>query len=336
MNQFLLTDESSLNDLNFLGLSSCPMRRTYRESLEHALQENYISGGQALRCYIPSGCHNLDNIYPLLDTHDADVFPDIFTSSKFDTMFKSSIIENFSSKSLFKAFTYENVNPDFKDIAYTDPLGEYFMYAALPVIIAVDKKKLGNLPCPGSWEDLLNPIYENNILLDGCDDEIFADQLLYYYKLFGLDGLLKLAQNTKGAWHPAKMAKTIGTGSSEGAAIYIIPWFFAKSCPRHEDILLIWPKEGAFLNPLFALVKKSRYDDLKVLIDFLTGVEFGAKCANNHFPSINPQVKNNLPEESKFNWLGWDFIRNNNIEQLVINLNEQFINTWKNTTEKGA
>ena len=32
-----------------------------------------------------------------------------------------------------------------------------------------------------------------------------------------------------------------------------------------------------------------------------------------HFPSAHPQVDNNIPEENKFMWLGWDYINSNDV-----------------------
>lgn len=325
MSGLLLSDESELNGINFIGLARCPMRRSFKERLETILQ----TSNENLRCYIPSGCRHLDNVEAALNTNDFAKFPDIYTSSEFSTSFKTSIRNNFINKGLFKAPNFDSINRDFSYIDCIDPAGEYFIYAAFPVIIAADRKTLGNLPLPETFENLLNPIYKNNITLYGVETDVIEEQLLYFYKNFGIDGIKTLAKNVKNIWHPAKISKTIGTGSTEGTGIYILPWFFAKSCPNQTDLAVIWPKDGALLSPLTALIKESKYKALKSIIDLLTSYEFGTECANNHFPSLNPMVKNNLPEEAKFQWLGWDFIRTNDIEQLSINLNNEFVKYLK-------
>lgn len=329
----LLSDESSLDNLNFLGLTSCPMRQIFKDNLENVLQKYKSENNITLKCYVPSGCHHIENVEGLLDNSDIENFPDMFSSLGFNYMFRNNIVNNLMNRDYFKAPENFEIGKTFIDAGCIDPKGEYVMYSVSPVLLMIDHNKLGNLPVPTKWSDLLNPIYKDNIVIGGSEDEVYSDQVLYFYKEFGTEGIKTLAKNVKGFSHPAVMARTAGTVSSQGAAIYIIPLFFAKSCPRQENVTVIWPKDGAFISPNFFIVKKSKLKESEVLINLLTGVEFGEKCANNYYPSVNAKVDNNLPENAKFNWLGWDYMRSNNIEDIIDKTNDTFIKTWKENSK---
>jgi len=329
LESIFMTEESDLKNLNFLGLTSCPMRQLFRENVENTLQKYKEEKNLTLKCYIPSGCHGNEDVEQLLNNANIDEFPDVFSALGFNDMFNANFVKNLVNKGFFKSTQDKNIHKEFLDAGCLDPEEVYSMYSVSPVLMLVDNKKLGDLPLPKTWADLLNPIYKNNIIISGSEEEIHGDQILYFYKEFGDEGLKTLAKNIKNAWHPVEMSRTAGTSNLEGAAIYILPLFFAKSCPKQENISIIWPEDGALVCPVCIVAKESKLKETDVFTKFLTGVKFGTKCANNYFPALNANVNNNLPPNSKFKWLGWDYIRANNLEELKLKTNEIFIKAWK-------
>lgn len=61
-------------------------------------------------------------------------------------------------------------------------------------------------------------------------------------------------------------------------------WFFAKSCPRTDEIFVVWPEDGAYASPLHLLVKASRMKEMTAITDYVTGYEWGtgAFCPVSH------------------------------------------------------
>ena len=43
------------------------------------------------------------------------------------------------------------------------------------------------------------------------------------------------------------------------------------------------------------------------------------------FPSCHPDVVNQVPDPAPFMWLGWDFIRENDLGELIPKVNEIFL-----------
>ncbi|WP_010232931.1 ABC transporter substrate-binding protein [Clostridium arbusti] len=325
----LLDDDCNLNDLNFLGIIACSVRQTFKEELEKAVIDHKKKKGIDLKCYVPSGCSckaDLSNVWEAKDIKD---FPDVVAANGFKDEFKQGFMKNLVNKENFKAVRGENINKEFLEAGCVDPRGLYTMYAAAPSVILVDKKKLGELPIPKSWGDLLNPIYKDNIIVGGTPEELSDSSVLYIYKEYGEDGVKKLVKNTKNLWHPSKMSKVAGTLNTEGAAIYIMSWFFAKTCPNTEKTAIVWPEDGALINPMCMLAKESKLQEMDTVINFVTGEELGSKLAESYFPSLNLKVDNKLPDGAKFKWLGWEYLRENDMEQIRNITNTMFISEWK-------
>lgn len=331
VDSLLITDDTNLKNLNFIGLTSCPMKKIFRESLENTLQKYKQATDKLLKCYIPTGCHSKEYIEKVLKSPNFDEFPDVFTALGYRNTFRSNILNNFAAKGYFKSNQDKNINKAFEGLGLVDPEGVFSIYSVSSEVMLVDKNKLGDLPIPKTWGDLLDPMYKGKLIIGGCDGDIHEDQLLYYYKDFGDDGVKALAENAKNTWHPAQMAKSASASSRDGAAIYIIPWFFANACPDKPNLQIVCPEDGAMVGPSFILAKESKIEETSVLIDSLLGAEFGAKCADNLYPSLNPDVDNKIPEGFKFKWLGWDFIRSRNMEETMDNIVSEFIDTFNKT-----
>jgi len=43
------------------------------------------------------------------------------------------------------------------------------------------------------------------------------------------------------------------------------------------------------------------------------------------FPSCHPEVENHVPEKAPLMWLGWDFIKANDLGELIPRVNDIFL-----------
>lgn len=313
---FLLEDDCDLNQLNFLGVIACSVRNIFKEELEKALAFHKDKKHVILNAYVPSGCACHLDLSSIWDAKDIEDFPDIVAANGFVNEFKKQFMNTLASRDNFKAVRKSNINKEFLEAGCVDPEGIYTMYAVMPEVMLIDKNKLKGLPVPKRWGDLLNPIYKDNIILGGNSEELSDAVTFYIYKQYGEEGVKKLLNNTKNLWHRSKMSKTGGTMNGDGAAIYTMSWFFAKSCPNTDKTEIVWPEDGAVINPMCMLARASKASKMDNLIDFVTGETLGKRLADSYFPSLNANVDNNLPHGAGFKWLGWDYIRENNLEKI--------------------
>lgn len=313
--------------INFLGYAPCSMKHDFREALDEIRGAYREETGTTPKGYILEDCsHRTDNIYhDIWKSPTIEDFPNAVASDGFDDLFRQEFIERFVKKGHFKSAWNQKFTSLFENTGFRDPDEWYTIYAISPFILLIDKKRLGDLPIPESWEDILDPKYRNKIIMSGAEGHPGGVPLLYYYKEYGLEGIKRLAANIRTIWHAAQIARSAGLSNSSGAPIYIQSLFFAKCCPRTEATAIIWPQEGAYTSPIYYLVKKSKMKEVEAVTNYITGIELGKKCALSYFPSLHPQVDNNLPDEATFNWLGWDYIKTHNIPEMIKYLRDIFL-----------
>lgn len=328
--------DAPTRNLDFLGVTYCPLKMTFSECFEEIVTKYSAETKKSIIYNVPSGCGSMEATENAYNAENIEEFPNVLTAAGFKEFFKKDFANKFIKKGYFKTIPRNTLNKDFSPDIFLDPDNQYTIYSIMPLVFLIDKPKLGNLEIPTKWEDLLNPIYKNNIITGIKPEDISDELLLYTYKEFGEKGIQMLAHNIKDAYHASKMAKIAGTGHKDGAAIYIIPWFFAKSCPNTKNTEIIWPSDGALVTPLFALAKSDKLSEFAFITEFITGSYYGQQSADRFFPSLNPDVNNNLPENAAFKWLGWDYIKSHNIEELIEEVSKIFYRYWGYEIKEGG
>jgi ABC-type Fe3+ transport system substrate-binding protein len=196
-------------------------------------------------------------------------------------------------------------------------------------VFLVDREMLGNLPMPGTWADLLDPRYANRLVVSGKNDVVNDAVLLTLFKDFGEEGLRRLARNVMAVGSYSKVVNEMA-GRKDRPAVYAIPYYFARNALAKKEMEIIWPEDGAILDPVYMLVKKSGFERTGVITSYLTGRDFGKLSADMGFPVPFSDVDNGLPEGAGFRWLGWDFIRGNDIHTLKSELSGIYLRARPN------
>lgn len=317
--KILYTDETPVVRTDFLGYVVCPFKHLYKEAFEKKLHEHYDRTGEKLVSFVPMGCGGPDPYEYIWDTENIDELPDAIASIGFGNFWRKEFRERFLDNGKFRAVERPPLHEVFKELE--DPLKQYTIYSVSAYVILVDHKKLGDLPVPKTWLDIANPIYKDNVIISGSDDEINEVFLMHIYKDGGEEALKNLAPNIKATWHASQMAKAAGSSMADGAAIYVLAWFFADTCPNTDHISIIFPEDGAMISPMYMMVKADKAERMKPVTDFMTGAEMGNISSGSKFPSLCPDVPNVMPEGVKLKWFGWDFVRENDMKVLAEELN---------------
>ena len=135
-----------------------------------------------------------------------------------------------------------------------------------------------------------------------------------------------LAKNIKKGLHPSEMVKMIGKNQEDGAAVYIMPYFFAKRI-NSDKAQIVWPEDGAIASPVFILVKEKKMEEHKELLEFLFNQETGEVLKGRYFPVTHPDVDlSEFPDAVK--WLGWDFLAKYDIGRLKQEIREEFMRIY--------
>ncbi|WP_333645454.1 ABC transporter substrate-binding protein [Lacrimispora sp.] len=325
--QHLLEDFVPGEKLDFYGNTICPLKFTFRDALEEIEREHKKQHGFSRKCYLEFGKMTDDTCGEAWDHGDPEKFPGVFFSKEFNEYLSLDFQKKMEGR--FTGDFYEKVNPVLKEAGLYDPENIYNVYGVMAETFLIDKKRLGDLPVPRTLEALLDPMYENNIIIFGKDRETISNALfLYIYKAYGEEGIRKFAGNVKHALHGSVMSKTAASSRSEGGAIYLVSWFFAQTCVR-EGVEIVWPDDGAITLPMYMLVRKDDAERVKDITDYITGKDFAEACTKAYTPPMNGEVNANLPPGAAFQWLGWDFIRSHDIPTLAEHCLEVFWQEWQ-------
>jgi len=256
--------------------------------------------------------------------------PDIIITPGFNSFFHPYFVERFIKTGQFTSANTYAGDRHLAAMGITDPDNHYTMLAMNLLVLVVDHTRLGDRPVPQKWVDLLKPDYEKSIAIRGNRDGSFCETLLLsLYKDFRSDGLTRLGRNVAWGWHPSQMVKAAGSGREDTPAISVMPLFFANNIKNRERVTIVWPEDGALVSPVTMLVKADKRAELAPLIDFLIGSEVARICAGAAFPAVHPDVDNKLPRNATFKWVGWDFVKSQDLKTLIGITNAIFLTSFQ-------
>ncbi len=315
--------------IRITGVLPCPVKVPLMETFEKWLSEQNFDFN--LNYDLKAASMGIDWIKD--EMKNSEKIPDLFISAGYDLFFDKNLLGKYKSENLFEDITgIQKYNEDFSEYNLEDPSGQYSMLGIVPAVFLVNKDELKGRKIPKSWEELMSGEFENNVSLPISDFDLFNALLLNIYKLYGEEGIRKLARIFQKNMHPSEMVKS--HMKRERPAITIMPYFFTWMVREGSPMELVWPNDGAIISPIFMLTKKETKDKTKKIADFFASKEAGEILSHKgKMPSVNPEVDNQIPKDNKYIWLGWDFIKENDISNLIKKCENIFNDTLKEMTK---
>ncbi len=323
--------ETATQNLNLFALLPCPLKIPLEQAFNGFLASLPPERRNRLTFLLEGNANNQIDYADYADHFESPAeMPDIIITPGFNSFFHPHFVQRFIRSGTFTSVTNYAGDKQLAAMGITDPNGHYSMLAMNLLVLVVDHHRLGDRPVPRTWGDLLRPEYERTVAIRGNHDGTFCETLLLtIQKEFGAHSLTPLGKNVAWGWHPSQMVKSAGNGRQEGPAVCVMPLFFANSMGQREGVSVVWPEDGALVSPVTMLVKTEKQEELRDLIEFLTGAEVAGICAGASFPALHPQVENQLPEGATFKWIGWEYVRNNDLKELTQTANAAFLRAFQ-------
>ena len=308
----LLNRHSQPGRIDFKVEVPCPMKNRFQAAIDQFEREHLEATGERYRSFVPNVCgEHVDGAGTIRDiaaATDIDQIPDIcidFASGPFSS---PQIVERFVRTGAFEQVIAVSGLPWLADPgSFIDPYGAYNILAVNPEVMLVETRALNGRPAPRSLEDLLDPIWESSICLPDNHKHIGTRFFSAIRQRFGEDGLAAMDRNAVTAMNGPTIARSAGHGTPK-AAIYLLPWVFARGAARPGKLDLVWPDDGANCNPIVLMVKRERAAKNNALLEFLLSPTVARVFADNQFPATRPGTDNGLPEGATVRWLGWDHV----------------------------
>jgi len=319
-----LVENNKKGEIKVYGVLPCPVRVPLLEKLNEAITDFEEKNSTTVEVNLESASKGLGWLKDSVDFADDKTIPDIIISAGFEFLFSQNAQERIK-KGFFIDCFQNKLNDDFKDINLKDPFNALSVFAVVPAIFMINEQELNNEKIPESWEELLYGNYENKVSIPVGDFDLFNSILLHIYKEFGESGIERLKKIMFKSLHPTVAVKTQQMKNTAKPAITVMPYFFSKMVRSLNSVKIVWPKDGAIISPIFALIRKDSAEKIKPLIDTIFSKEVGNILSQHGlFPSLHEDVKNSLIEPANFKWVGWDYILNNDTENLINELNKNF------------
>lgn len=314
--------------LKISGLLPCPVRIPLEENLTKFKNEFSKSSDKALKMNLRSASEGLDWLKDdLKNVSGEEEMDDVYISAGFDMFFDENLFGKFMNQGVFSDISgLEKYNPIFDndEISLKDPKGQYSMLAVVPAVFLINTKELGDREVPRTWEDLLKPEFEKSISLPISDFDLFNAILLHLHQKYGEEAIRKLGRSLLQNMHPAQMVKSHQKAQAK-PAVTIMPYFFTRMAKEGGVMKAVWPEDGAIISPIFMISKTRNKEALKPVADFFNSYDVAEILAiKGLFPSINPDIDNQIPEKNKFMWLGWDYIYENKVSDMISDLMDVF------------
>ncbi len=310
----LLDKTEKAGAINIIGLLPCPVRIPLLDRF------TTLSNLDKINHNLKAASEGLDWLKEeVKQAKCEDDLADIYISAGFDLFFENDLMKKFKDQKVFEDY-FKDVpyNNDFENeyLKLRDPSGDYSMLGVVPAVFLVNTKVLGDRPIPKTWEDLLDPMFENSVSLPVSDFDLFNAILIHLHKDYGMEGIAKLGRSMIKSMHPAEMVKS-ERRSRVRPAISIMPYFFTRMALPGSVMTAVWPEDGAIISPIFMLTKSSKKAELMEIAEMFTSVETGEILSHKGlFPSINHDVDNNLMDK-KFKWVGWDYIDAHDLGKII-------------------
>ncbi|NLK44491.1 MAG: ABC transporter substrate-binding protein [Tissierellia bacterium] len=319
----LITKKENLDaDIKLEGILPCPVRVPLLEGFNTWIEENKEILQLNIEYDLKSAHMGVSWLREKVESGNEDSLADLYLSAGFDLFFDKNLMGKFKEDGVFEDITdLEKLNEDFdnEELDLKDPERHYSILGVVPAVFMVNTEELRGRDFPKSWEDLLKPEFEASVSIPTMDNDLFNAILLNIYKKYGEEGIRKLAKAQFRSMHPAEMVKShIRKNNSTVPTVTIMPYFFTNMVRPDSPLKTQWPEDGAIISPIFLLAKKKTKEKTKAVVDYIFSREVGELLSNNgKFPTTIPGIDNKLSPEQKFIWLGWDYIKSNNIGGLI-------------------
>jgi len=300
----------------------CPIKVPFEQAIEQYLASQ---GSPPIACQLEGNANkNEEDYQAFLRADGPDGLPPLLITPGVNQLFGQKFVTNVLDSGNFGDVADYPLDSSRSESNLRDPQRHATVLAANVTVIVVDHTHLGSRQAPERWTDLLSPEFERSIVMRGNGKTFCETTLLAWQQLFGNEGLRRMGRSIREGKHPAQMAKVAGTGQCDGAAAYVMPYFFARNIRNQDKVSLIWPKEGVIASPVTLLAKRQLSPELQAFAQWLAGSTIARLFSLAGLPTPHPSVSSGLPVTCNYLWPGWNRTRTQDLSAALLTAEEAF------------
>jgi len=320
---------------DFLGRMPIPLRRPFKAGLDRTVIKHRENSGIQLKCCFLSGAewyHPFDELAAL--PHEC--LPATLLTPLHQDILSPDLLAHYAPSTIRQ----RSVAQIAINAGLLDPYGIFNSFAAIPFVFLVDERRLKRRTAPKTWQDLLDPQWQDEIVFGGWRpnehvpyQEYNSYILFSIFQEYGAAGLAALAANVKHLQHNIRTATLTGTNSQAVGTIAILPWLQASLCPRRERTRVVWPEDGAIVMPIGYLVKHESERRVQPILDYMNGSALARVLSTNCYPPLGSEISGAFPANASMKWAGWDYIRSHDMAAESALAARIFFGAWAEKNE---
>jgi hypothetical protein len=210
-----------------------------------------------------------------------DHLPDIIIAGNYEFLFEYPFYERFLKTGLFRGVTKESDLDAMPDVLRTN-----LVRNNLGVLCFGSRSVVQDLTVKGvsqhitSWRELLTPAFEDQFTVHGHIDRAPFGFMYFLNKHFGAEGIIRYAKNIADIKHFSQVIKRMSSTDEYRTAINILPDVATAKIPSNKKVCILDLEEGKMLSPMILLVKESRLEPCREILDFLWSKPFRTMLGN--------------------------------------------------------
>ncbi len=259
----------------FYASMPCPLKNPFGQFIKPYIHEwNSNPDNLPVYCPLDTDCSSDELKERLMNAKSDNDLPDVFVTTAYDVIFSELFQKKFIETGIYGAFPTELYSED-----YTRNIRE-----------ATEKFKVGflgfsswgmvqdlslgeNYPVPAGWKEIVQPQYKELFSMHGCHGHAGSlSMLLSLVRSGGVEDIPKMADNMYKVWHFSRLIKEINSTSEEKTPYYILPYVAINNIPTIKRMRIL-SLADSIVTPMMCVVKQSKMEECKGLLNFLTSAE---------------------------------------------------------------
>ncbi|ACO76313.1 hypothetical protein AvCA_00460 [Azotobacter vinelandii CA] len=295
--------------LDFYGQNIPPLARAMRRLLAEHFRRRQLQPA-----WYVTGPFGNEPYRQFSEVEDADDLPALIADAGPRAFGRPAFAERWAG--VYAARRQAGRRAEFVQAGLYDPADIFQTHGCSCWLILADEQELAGRPLPTAWCDLFAPRYERSIVLNGDGDLPARLLLANLAHDHGAAAMTALGRNTRAIRSGGEMGRAAGSHSPERAALYVLPWFWARNNIHTQRTRILWPRDGAYVTPLVSLGRRELSPGAQAALDFLGGPLWAATMESVDCVVADPRHAR-APLPGPLRWTGWEPVRSAALDDLV-------------------
>lgn len=279
----------------------CPLKVPFRQMFT-PIVENYNAAHPEMPLHCPNitDCSSIDIEEVMKTAKDESVLPDIIITTNFRILLTNGFYDRFIGNHIFEGV----INPKYAD-QVPELVKEKLTKSNIGVWNFSSWSFVQDLTLEQpdqpieSWSQIVSPEMEGKITAHGHVDKATFSLAYYIQKNYGDEGLKRYAQNVADLKHFSQAIKRLGSTDPDKTLLTMLPDVAISKIPANKKVKVLDLKEAKLLSPMIMMVKRSKLEQCKEVLDVLWSEPFEAllEDAGGILPyKLNPAKNYFLPD----------------------------------------